>query len=83
MSNPNNPHPLSVAGPWHTTQKDDASGEGCIACAACYSNSPLIYKADEDGYAYVIKQPETPEELDEAQQGMDMCPVMSIGGGKK
>ena len=79
MANIKAKHKLNVLGAWFTTDPDDDGGEGCIACNVCYSGAPEFYKEDENGNAYVSKQPQTPAELALCQEQMDACPVESIG----
>lgn len=79
MSNPKNKHPNNVAGPWYTTHPDDEDGEGCIACNVCYSGAPEFFAEDDNGNAFVKKQPSSEEEIALCQEQMDSCPVGSIG----
>ncbi len=52
----------------------------CIDCAACNLTAPDHFKLDEDdGHAFVIKQPETAEEVELCVEAMEGCPVESIG----
>ena len=55
--------------------------ENCIVCDACVLSAPnnFIINDDDDGYAYVSKQPETEEEKEQCQEAMDACPVEAIG----
>lgn len=79
MSNKDKKHEKNVPGPWYTTHPDDEDGEGCIACNVCYSGAPDFFAEDENGNAYVKKQPTTPAEITLCQEQLDMCPVGSIG----
>lgn len=79
MSNKNLKHPDNIPGPWYCTDPDDEDGEGCIACNVCYAGAPEFFKEDEDGNAYVYKQPQTPDEIELCTEQMEACPVMSIG----
>lgn len=79
MSNPKNKHPKNVSGVWYTTDPDDGDGEGCIACSVCYSGAPEFFASDDNGNAFVKKQPKTPSETSLCQEQMDLCPVNSIG----
>lgn len=79
MANKNHKNKLNIPGPWFCTDPDDASGEGCIACAVCYNGAPAFFKDDENGNAYVYKQPVSPEEIALCQEQLDACPVSSIG----
>jgi ferredoxin len=71
-------HEMNVPGKWFTTHPDDDSGEGCIACNVCYTSAPDLFKEDDDGNAYVCKQPVTKEEMELMQEQVDSCPVNSI-----
>lgn len=52
----------------------------CIDCAACNFTAPDHFALDEDdGHAYVKKQPESAEELELCEEAMEGCPVESIG----
>ena len=52
----------------------------CIACDACVVEAPKFFTMnDNDGHAYVKSQPLTPEEIDECESAMAMCPVDAIG----
>jgi ferredoxin len=54
--------------------------QSCIACDACVLAAPQNFKMDEDeGHAYVAKQPETPEEHAACKEAMEGCPVEAIG----
>ena len=79
MSNKSMKHKLNIAGKWYTTDPDDDNGEGCIACNVCYTGAPEFFKEDEDGNAYVSKQPQTKDEEELCQEQLEACPVASIG----
>ena len=52
----------------------------CIACDACVTTSPGNFKMhEEDGHAFLAKQPETPEEAELCKEAMEGCPVEAIG----
>lgn len=54
--------------------------QSCIACDACVLAAPDNFKMDEDeGHAFVSKQPESPEEEAACKEAMDGCPVEAIG----
>lgn len=65
--------------------KQNASGafyvdEQCIACDACVIEAPLFFAMNKDeGHAYVIKQPQTPHELENCKEALNGCPVDAIG----
>ncbi len=52
----------------------------CIDCDVCRTTAPNNFKANEDeGYSFVYKQPETPEEEAAANEAKASCPVEAIG----
>lgn len=52
----------------------------CIACDACCVEAPSFFLMnDDDGHAYVAKQPKTSEEFDECENALAACPVGAIG----
>jgi len=52
----------------------------CIDCDACREMAPDNFSRSEDeGYSFVSKQPETPEEEEQCKDAMEGCPVESIG----
>ncbi|MDM7923694.1 MAG: ferredoxin [Pyrinomonadaceae bacterium] len=52
----------------------------CIDCDVCRDTAPSNFaRNDENGYSFVYKQPETPEELDLCLEAFDACPVEAIG----
>jgi ferredoxin len=52
----------------------------CILCGVCFERAPDNFAEDEDeGWAYVKRQPENDEELELAQEVMESCPVEAIG----
>lgn len=65
--------------------KDNVKGkmfvdESCIACDACVLTACDNFAMhDEDGHAYVKKQPTTPEEEQLCKEAMEGCPVEAIG----
>lgn len=79
MANKSKKHKLNIPGAWYCTDSEDETGEGCIACNVCYNGAPDFFTEDENGNAYVKKQPQTPEEIALCQEQLDACPVNSIG----
>lgn len=79
MSNKNMKHKLNVPGSWYCTDPNDVNGEGCIACKSCYTSAPDFFTHDDEGSAYVIKQPTTAEQIALCQDQLEACPVKSIG----
>jgi len=52
----------------------------CIDCDVCRDTSPGNFtRYDDNGYSYVHKQPETPEEAALCVEARDACPVEAIG----
>jgi len=79
MANKEAKHSKNIAGKFYCTDPDDDNGEGCIACNVCYNGAPDFFAEDEDGNAYVIKQPVTEEDLAACREQIEECPVESIG----
>jgi ferredoxin len=54
--------------------------QSCIACDACVLSAPKNFAMhEEDGHAFVSKQPESPEEEAACKEAMEGCPVEAIG----
>lgn len=52
----------------------------CIACDACVMEAPDFFVMnDDDGHAYVVKQPTSKAEEDLCQEALEACPVEAIG----
>ena len=52
----------------------------CIDCDVCRDTSPTNFtRNDENGYSFVHKQPETPEEFELCEEALTACPVEAIG----
>ncbi len=52
----------------------------CIACDACVTTAPNNFAMNEDeGHAFMNKQPASTEEEDLCREAMDGCPVEAIG----
>jgi len=65
--------PENVPGPYY----NDLT---CVDCGLCPEIAPLIFKRQDDGgYAYVFRQPVTPEEIALAEEARESCPTESIG----
>jgi ferredoxin len=79
MANKNMKHPANVAGRFYCTSPDDPNGEGCTACTICYSAAPDFFTEDNDGYAYVVMQPETDEDIALCRAQIEACPPLAIG----
>lgn len=54
--------------------------QSCISCDACVCAAPENFNMnDEDGHAFVTKQPSTPQEEEACKEAMEGCPVEAIG----
>ena len=52
----------------------------CIDCDACREMAPSNFvRSEEEGYSYVSKQPENPEEEEQCRDALEGCPVEAIG----
>jgi ferredoxin len=65
--------PRNVVGRYYV----DAS---CIDCDLCRATAPEFFtRDDESGFSVVHRQPQTPEELELAEEAREGCPSESIG----
>jgi glyoxylase-like metal-dependent hydrolase (beta-lactamase superfamily II)/ferredoxin len=71
MANPERKHPDNVPGHWFV---DDS----CIDCDASRQCAPDIF-GHVGGQSVVIRQPETPDEIERAARALLICPTASIG----
>ena len=54
--------------------------KNCDACQVCISVAPENFKMnDDDEFAYVYKQPASPDEEDNCQEALNGCPEEAIG----
>ena len=52
----------------------------CIDCDLCRETAPNNFtREDDEGYSYVMKQPENDEEVEQCVEAMEGCPVEAIG----
>ena len=52
----------------------------CIACDACVFEAPGFFVMnDDDGHAYVAKQPANAQEIEKCNEALGACPVEAIG----
>ena len=74
MANPQSKTKGNVPGKYYVDTE-------CIGCDACVLVAKKHFKIQlgEPTYAYVCKQPETPEELESCQEAIESCPVEAIG----
>ncbi len=73
MADKNNKYEQNVPGPYYVDKE-------CINCDACLLVAEQHFKInEEEGYAYVCKQPQTEEEHSLCQEAIEACPVSAIG----
>lgn len=54
--------------------------QSCIACDACVLTAPKNFAMhEEDGHAFVSKQPESADEAALVKEAIEGCPVEAIG----
>lgn len=64
--------PKNTPGPYYVNEE-------CIACDACLLAAPKHFEMnEEEGYAFVKKQPETSEEKADCKEALEACPVQAI-----
>jgi ferredoxin len=52
----------------------------CIACDACVTAAPENFLMnDDEGHAFVTRQPANDKEVTQCQEAIEGCPVESIG----
>lgn len=49
--------------------------EDCLACESCQDAAPNNFRYVENGFSFVFKQPDSPEEVERCQQAVDRCPL--------
>lgn len=57
--------------------------DACIACDTCRRVDPATFGGDEDGVAFVARQPEDPPARRRALMALVACPVAAIGSRSK
>ena len=73
MADKNDVYPANVKGTYYVDHS-------CIACDHCWSTAPDNFAMDEDeGNAYVVKQPTSADDIELCEEAMEGCPVESIG----
>ena len=73
MANPNDRFSENVAGAWYVDTN-------CIICGLCDDALPSVFGQSADGdQNYVHHQPQTAEELAEAEHVREVCPADAIG----
>lgn len=51
----------------------------CIDCDMCSETAPKNFARSDEGHAYVMKQPSTPEEETLCEKARNACPAEAIG----
>lgn len=73
MANKHDKNEGNAPGPFYV----DSS---CIDCDLCRENAPATFQRNEEiGFSIAYRQPQTPEELEQAKAAMEGCPTESIG----
>jgi ferredoxin len=73
MADKSNKYPENIAGKYYVDRE-------CIACDACVLAAPNHFSMDEDdGHAFVVVQPTSPEDEQTCREAMEGCPVEAIG----
>ena len=73
MADKNLKTPENVPGKYYTDNT-------CIDCDLCRQIAPKSFtRQDEGGYSYVFKQPQTGEEIAQAEEARISCPTETIG----
>lgn len=73
MADPNDKVPENVPGAFYVDRT-------CIDCDLCRETAPANFARQEDeGYSFVSRQPETPDEIADCAAALDECPVEAIG----
>lgn len=73
MANKNSKFKENIPGRYYV---DDS----CIACDACCIEAPKFFAMnDDDGHAFVKLQPLSTEDIKEAENALEACPVEAIG----
>ena len=73
MADKTNKFDENIAGKYYVDKE-------CIACDACVMAAPDHFGMDEDdGHAFVTKQPQGDEENEACVEALESCPVEAIG----
>lgn len=73
MADSTDKYPENIKGKYYVDRS-------CIACDACAISAPDNFIIDDDeGHAYVSKQPENEEQIELCVEAMEGCPVEAIG----
>ena len=73
MADPTDRVPENASGTYYVDMQ-------CIDCDVCRDTAPDNFtRADNNGYSFVFKQPESDEETNLCKEAMEGCPVEAIG----
>jgi ferredoxin len=72
MANKTAKVPKNVAGKFYVDTN-------CISCGQCVELAPNHFSLDDTGFAFVKKQPNSPQEDENCQNALSACPVEAIG----
>ena len=73
MAKPHLKHPDNQPGRFYVDTR-------CVDCDVCRDTAPDNFsRNNRAGYAYVLRQPETAEELELCREALGVCPVDAIG----
>ncbi len=73
MADKSDKYPENIKGQFYVDRS-------CIACDACVTAAPENFSMDEnDGHAFLSKQPKSDEEVEACKEAMEGCPVEAIG----
>ncbi len=73
MADKKNKYTQNVSGCYYVDKE-------CICCDACTLAAPDFFILDEEeGHAYVVKQPQSQEDRDACEEALEACPVEAIG----
>ena len=73
MADKKSKHAENAPGPYYVDTE-------CINCDACVLVAENHFKLlDDDGHAFVFRQPVTKEEKEACEEALESCPVEAIG----
>jgi ferredoxin len=52
--------------------------ELCQGHGQCEQNAPEVFEVRDDGFAYVLRDPDSPELLEKTRDASSRCPVDAI-----
>ncbi len=73
MADKNQKTPENVPGKYYVDHT-------CIDCDLCRNIAPRFFTRDDEGrYSYVFQQPQTADEIAQAEEALTSCPTETIG----